>query len=164
MSLSRAFFRELRGALCFASVVGAIVAALSVAVFNVEARLHGVVTSTFVHVAVAGFMPAFFAGWIFFLRRRQAWRSAGRAFVLGSALAAAGFVAHALTLHSGYHHQPASWATPLSWVDGVVHGGIFQFLLLGSAASVVPSALLGCGVGLGLALLQRSLFTRRSAP
>jgi hypothetical protein len=148
---------ELGAAVRFAVVVAATVVIGSVAVWNQGLSLIQThITADAAHVVVAAFMPAFLGAWAFFLLRRVAWRSPGRAFVVGTAV---GVAAHDRVFHSTYY-RATDLDLPSAWMRGVFEGIVDP---LWHADTGLLPVYLGTIVIVGLmaALLQRVVAAAR---
>lgn len=116
------FRSELGAAARFAALVAVAVVVGSAAAFHQGLSLvQADVVATGAQVVVAAFMPAFFGAWAFFLLRRSAWRSPGRAFVVGGAVTGLAVLAHDRVLHSRFY-EASAFDLPSAWLQGVVDG------------------------------------------
>jgi len=154
------FRAELGAGMRFAAFVAAAVVVGSVAAFHQGLSLvQADVVATGPQVAVAAFMPAFFGAWAFFLLRRIAWRSSGRAFVVGGAVTGLSVLAHDRVLHSRFYGA-SDLDLPSAWLQGVVDGVVEPMPL--TDTGLLPAYLVTiAAVGAMAGLLQRFVAAAR---
>jgi hypothetical protein len=154
------FRSECGAAARFATLVAAAVVIGSVAAFHQGVSLvEADVVATGAQVVVAAFMPTFFGAWAFFLLRRWAWRSPGRAFLVGGAVTFPGVFTHDRVLHSRFY-EAAALDLPSAWLQGVVDGVVAPARLADTGLLPVYAVTV-VGVGVLTTALQRLVAAAR---